>query len=204
MQDAAGGADKLAAMKDVRQALTMQFDAAMGGMKSSQVNYWLMPGTFRQENTLPFGKVVAYSDGKSGWLHTPQGFMPLGGPQLKQVQGEVFRSYIGLLLSDRDPDRTVSLSGENTLNISGKDGDAVEVKIDPATQLIASESYTQAQPAGPPSEVTVALSDYKDVDGIKLPFKITLSQGDSKMADATVSEYKLNSGLKPEDLAKQQ
>ena len=79
----------------------MQFAARQGGLKSSQVNYWLLPGTFRQENTLPFGKVVAYSDGKTGWLHSPQGNMPLGGPQLKQVQGEIFRNYIGLLQSDR-------------------------------------------------------------------------------------------------------
>ena len=37
-----------------------------------------------------------------------------------------------------------------------------------------------------------------------MPFKYTLSQGDRKIADAVVSEYKLNSGIKLEDLTKQQ
>ena len=32
---------------------------------------------------------------------------------------------------------------------------------------------------------------------------MTLSQGDKQVAEAVVSEYKLNSGIKAEDLAKQ-
>ena len=204
MQSAAGGLDKLAAVKDIRQTVSMQFAAAVGGMKSAQVNTWLLPGTFRQENALPFGKIIAYSDSKTGWIHSPQGNIPLNGAQLKQVQGEIFRAYINLLLSDRDADRTVSLSGENTLHISDKTGDAVDVKIDPASKLIATESYSQLQPSGPASPITIALSDYRDVDGVRMPFKHTLSQGDKVMAEAVVSEYKLNTGVKPEDLAKQQ
>ena len=203
VQAATGGADKLIAVKDVRQTLSMQFEASVGGMKSAQVNYYLFPGTFRQENTLPFGKIMAYSDGKTGWIHSPQGTVPLGGPQLKQVQGEIFRGYISLILSDRDEGRTVSLSGENALQISDRDGNLVEVRVDPATELIATESYSQLQPNGPPSPIIIAFSDYRDVDGIKMPFKYTLSQGQQKMADSVVSEYKLNSGLKAEDLSKQ-
>jgi zinc protease len=203
VQAAVGGADKLASIKDVRQTATMQFDAAVGGMKSSQVNVWLLPGVFRQENTLPFGKVAAYSDGKSGWLHTPQGNIPIGVPQLKQMQGEIFRNYVTLLQSDRDPDRTVALSGPDTLTISGPGGESVELKIDPATKLISSESYQQVQPVGQPTAVTIAFSDFRDVAGIKLPFKMTLSQGDKKVGESVVSEYQLNSGVKPEDLAKQ-
>lgn len=202
MKEAAGGASKVDAIQDVQQNLNMQFTAP-SGLKSSQVNFWLSSGIFRQENTLPFGKVVAYSDGKSGWLKTPQGPMPLAGPQLKQVQGEIFRNYIGVLQSDRHPDRTVSSSSPDTLMISDNEGDAVELKIDPATKLIASESYKQVQPAGMPSEVGVDFSDYREVGGIKLPFKMTLKQGDKQVAEAVVSEYKLNSGVKPEDLAKQ-
>ena len=80
----------------------------------------------------------------------------------------------------------------------------MDVKIDPATGLIASESYAQLQPSGPPSSITISLSDYRDVEGIKLPFKYTLSQGDKQVAQAVVSEYKLNTGVTPDDLAKQQ
>ena len=156
VQSAVGGTEKLAAVKDYRTAISVQFDASSGGLKSQQVNTWLMPSTFRQENTLPFGKIVAYGDGKTGWLHSPQGNMPLAGPQLKQIQGEIFRGYIGLLLSDRDAARTVSQSGENMLTISDKDGNSVELTIDPATKLISQEAYEQEQPGAPPSKVSRA------------------------------------------------
>ena len=204
VQSAVGGTEKLAAVKDYRTAISVQFDATSGGLKSQQVNTWLMPSAFRQENTLPFGKIVAYGDGKTGWLHSPQGNMPLAGPQLKQIQGEIFRGYIGLLLSDRDAARTVSQSGENMLTISDKDGNSVELTIDPATKLISQEAYEQEQPGAPPSKVSIALSNYKEVDGVKFPFNMTLSQGGHKVADAAVSEYKINTGVKPEDLAKPQ
>ena len=202
-QSAAGGLDKLTAIKDIRETRSMQFEATSGGLKSSQVNYFLLPSTFRQENVLPFGKVIAYSDGKNGFVHNPQMNMPLSGPLLKQIQSEILRQYVALLLSDHNDGRTVSLAGEGALQIADKDGNSVDVKLDPATGLIASESFSQLQPAGPPSAITIALSDYKEVDGVKMPFKLTLSQGDKKIGEAVVSEYKFNSGLKLEDLAKQ-
>jgi hypothetical protein len=40
------------------------------------------------------------------------------------------------------------------------------------------------------------------VGGVKLPFKMTLRQGEKKLGDMTVQEYKFNSGLKPEELSK--
>jgi len=203
VQAATGGLDKLTAIKDVRQTVTMQFDAKVGGMKSTQTNLFLLPNLFRQENALPFGKVVAYSDGKGGWLHAPQGAMALAGPQLKQVQGEIFRNYFNLLLSDREAGRTVSSTGENALRVTGQSGETVDLTIDPATRLIASEAYSQDQPNGPASEIKISLSDYRPVDNVKLPFKLTISQQDKVVAEAIVSEYQLNSGIKAEDLAKQ-
>ena len=39
-----------------------------------------------QEQELPFGKVIAYTDGKTGWLATPQGkdiaYIPTARPQV--------------------------------------------------------------------------------------------------------------------------
>ena len=40
------------------------------------------------------------------------------------------------------------------------------------------------------------------VEGIKLPFKITIIQDGRKAAELTVQEYKLNQGLKPVDIEK--
>jgi hypothetical protein len=107
-QQAAGGAEKLAAVKDSTQSVDMAMTAEAGGLKMKQRNRWLAPSHFRQEQELPFGKVVAYTDGKTGWLSTPQGFLPMPPQILKQAQGEVFRLPVHLLLADRDPSLTVN------------------------------------------------------------------------------------------------
>ena len=117
-QQAMGGAAKIAAIKDLTQSAAM--DATAGGMKAKQQNRWLAPSLLRQDQDLPFGTVVAFSDGKSGWLALPppQGLQSMPPPVLKQAQGEIFRQWVTLMLSDRDATRTVTAAGPNAVDIS--------------------------------------------------------------------------------------
>lgn len=200
-QQAVGGAEKLAAVKDVTYTGEYQADAATGGLKAKQTNLWLAPSSFRQQSQLPFGLVIAYYDGKIGGLVQGQNRMPLAGPQLKQIQGEAFRSYVPLLLSDRDPERTVNFVGENTVEITDKQGNQARLGFD-ENGLPQSVSYQMAPIQGQPLGIVNTFSDMKDVDGIKMPYKITITQDGKKAAQMTIQEYKLNQGLKPVDIEK--
>src|SRR4029077_20032744 len=122
VQQAVGGPDQLAAVQDVTETVNLSMSEMPAGMKVKQTNIWAAPDHFRQESQLPFGKVIVYSDGKSGWMSTPQGMRPMPGPQLKQVREELFRIYFSLLLSDRVPDRTVSSPEEGVVEISDTAG----------------------------------------------------------------------------------
>jgi len=64
VQQAVGGADKLAAVRDAVE--TADFEVESGAMKVLQTNRWVAPEHFRQEMVLPTGQIVAYTDGKSG------------------------------------------------------------------------------------------------------------------------------------------
>jgi len=44
--------------------------------------------------------------------------------------------------------------------------------------------------------------DWRAVDNIKLPFKMSVAQDGRKFGDLITMEIKLNSGLKPDELAK--
>jgi hypothetical protein len=120
---------------------------------------------------------------------------------LKQIQGEAFRSYVPLLLSDRDAERTVSLVGENTVEITDKQGNQARLGFD-ENGLPHSVSYQMSPIQGQPLGIVNTFSDMKDVDGIKMPYKITITQDGKKAAEMTVQEYKLNQGLKPADIEK--
>ncbi len=201
-QQAMGGADKIAAVKDYSQSADMTMDPSAGGMKIKQQNRWVAPSAFRQDQDLPIGKIIAYTDGKSGWLSLPQGVMPMPPPVLKQAQGEIFREWFSLVLSDRDRSRTVNAAGPNAVEISTAEGERVRVEFDERTGLPIRQIYKETAMGGPPSEVKETYSDWREVDGIKLPFKVLIEQNGKKSGEAAVSEIKLNTGIKAEELSK--
>ncbi len=200
VQQAVGGADRLAAIKDSTEVSQFTLSSAAGGMKVSETDSWLGPDHFRQESQLPQGRITAFYDSGLAWISTPQGDGPLGGAQLKQVQSDLFRIYWRLLLSDRDPSRTVNAVDADTLEISGKSGEVVRVVVNPATGLPSEVLYENAPIAGPAVPVQETWSDYRDVAGVKVPFAITIAQGGRKFADVVVNDVKVNQGLKLEEL----
>jgi zinc protease len=199
VQQALGGGEKFAGVKDVRQVADVQIDPSMGGMKLKQTNHWLAPGLFRQEVEAPFGKLSSFTNGTSGWVKGPQGDGALVGPMLKQAQGEIFRSYFGLMSSDRNPNRTVNYAGPGELDISDKTGAAVRLTVDESTGLPLKSSYNGAQ-----GKIEETWSDLRVVDGMKVPFKITVWQAGKKFADVTVQDLKVNTGATEAQLSKRQ
>jgi len=175
---------------------------SIGGAKIVQMDRWVSPTSFRQDATMPAGRVSAYTDGKIGWIATPQGWGALAGVQSKQVLGDLFRVYFRLLLSDRLEGRSVNAIDENTVQISDATGQVASVDFDPQTGLIRRVSYDTAQAAGQPIYSEDIFDDFRDIGGVKIPFKITINQGGRKFSDVVVTEYKINTGLKPIDIAK--
>jgi zinc protease len=197
VQQALGGADKLAAVKDLVYHGEAGIETPGATMKVKQTNSYLAPSSLRQDLELPFAKQSVYSDGTTGWLSTPQGMMGMTPAVLKQIRGEVFRQIPPLAMSDRDADRMVSYAGEGAIEISVKDGESVRLEVDPKTNLPLKIIYDSGQ--GP---VEQTYSDWRDVNGIRLPFGWTIMQGGKKFASVTVTDYKVNSGLTKEEISK--
>jgi zinc protease len=199
-QDAAGGAAKLAAVKDYAE--TAQLDAVNPNIHVNQILKWVAPNYWREENSYPGAKVALYTDGKSGWIASGQNSQVLGGPQAKQANGNLFRSYVGLLLSDRGEARTVNAIDADAVEISDNNGNVARLIFDPATHLPKTLSYDAISVTGAPPLVQESYSDFRDVSGLKIPFKITITQNGQRYADVTVSEFKIGTGLTVAQLQK--
>ena len=190
-------------MKDYTEVAEFQcWDPAAGGMQVKRDRPLDRSHLLPAGERLPAGKIAAYSDGQSGWIATPQGVRASGGAQLKQVQGDLFRLYFRLLLSDRIAGRTVNAIDDNTVEISDPDGQFARAAFDPETGLLKSVRYETVTVTGPPVPVEDNFSDFREVGGIKVPYKVTIVQGGHKFADVTVTDYQVNTGLKVEDLEK--
>jgi predicted Zn-dependent peptidase len=201
-QQAVGGADKLAGVRDYVETLELRVAPPAGSLQVKQTISWIEPNQLRQESAMTIGKIELYTDGKSGWMITPRGSGPLGGPALTQASGDLFRVYFSLLLSDRIPGRTVNAVGDNTVEIADGAGHATQLTFDPATGLVATLRYQAVNLAGPPMTVEQTFTDYRETGGIKVPYKTEISQGGAAFGEITVTDWKVNAGLKPEDLQK--
>jgi hypothetical protein len=204
-QAAAGGAEKLAAVKDYTMLAEYSIDpgvASVGGSKIVQTDRWVAPTVFRQDSTFPAGRVSGYTDGKVGWISTPQGFGALTGAQRSQVFGDLFRVYYRLLLSDRIEGRTVNAIDASSVQISDTTGQVTSVEFDPRTHLPKRVAYDTPQAAGAPIYAEDLYEDFRDLGGIQVPFRITINQGGRKFAEAVVKDYKINTGLKPLEIAR--
>jgi zinc protease len=200
MQAALGGAGKLASVKDISARSDVSISTGGGAMKAQQRNAFILPSIMRQDLQLPFGKQSVYFDGKSGWMAGPQGVQNLPGPVIKQVQGEVFREFVSLALSDRDPNRIINAVANDTIEISDKEGNSATLQLE-ASGLPVKLTYQGAGPQGP-VQIEQSFTNWREIDGIKVPFGATITQGGKKFADATIQEYKINSGLTSDELSK--
>jgi hypothetical protein len=201
-QRAMGGAEKLAAAKDAMHKMEIALEPAAGGFKLKQTSLFVAPDHIRQEQEYPSGKDIFYSDGKAGWMSTPQGVQPMPADVLRAAKGVIFRQTATLLLSDRDASRLVKAIGDNVVEISTTDGLSVRLEFDPATGLLARQLYTETSANSSPRERVEELSDWRDVGGVKMYFKGVLRENGAKMLELIVSEWKINSGLTSEQLSR--
>jgi hypothetical protein len=200
-QEAMGGADRLETVRDTTHVMNITLEPAAGGYELTQISRYIAPNQFRQEQDTPFGRIVVYSNGESGWIATPQGTVPLSTDVLATVRGVLFRQPTALMLSDRDSSRSVQASGEFTVSVSSPDGQRVDIEFSPDTGLPLQWSYISVAADGRGVERTETFADWRDVDGLRFPFKAVQFENGSKMLEIAVSEYRVNTGLTPVELS---
>ena len=138
-----------------------------------------------------------YCDGKLGWFSAPRGAGPLRGALLQEMRNEVFHIYFSLLLAGDEAN--VAAVDDRTVEISAGD-QTVRLVIDPATALPHQLLYDSPQPNGPAQPMEEEYSNFREVDGIQVPFHVTYHQGGKYLAESAVSQLQINTGLQLEDL----
>jgi hypothetical protein len=111
----------------------------------------------------------------------------------------MLRNLFHALLGDRRPDLAINAVSDTRFEISDQAGNSVRFELD-SSGLPLKRIFSSVGPAGP-VEMEETLSDWRDVDGVRLPHKSVLTQGGKPAAESTIQEWKLNGGLKPEELS---
>ena len=194
------GSIKLEAIQDFTQ--TSAINAVNSDQSIREVQQWLAPAVYRTDQSRGDRAVITYLNGRGGWTASGGSTDALGGVRLQQINGDAFRLIFRLLTSDHAEDRTVTAISTDMVEIVGRAGDKAQVAFDEDTSMPLRVRYISPQPATPSDSAEETWSDFRDAGGIKLPYKIVMTGNGRKLADVTVSEYKINAGLKLEDLQK--
>src|SRR5262249_32037603 len=128
----------------------------------------------------------------------------LAGGELRFAQKYLRDFVLNTMLADRDPRYRITSPALNVVRIS--DGDVthqLDITLDPVSSLpvkIPTASISLADPAHLIPTETVN-TEWETVEGIRFVRRWSVFRSGARVAEATVEQTKLNSGLKPADLA---
>ena len=138
-----------------------------------------------------------YVDQTSGWLHTPKGTQDMPAQLQKQIRDQASRSLTNLLVGLPKQESAPVATGDGKVQVKTEGGNLVTFKINASTGEIENISYAEEE-----GSVMETFSDWRDVSGVKLPFKTQMVKDGKPLQSAVASEVKINTGLKPEELSK--
>ncbi|HLT46368.1 MAG TPA: pitrilysin family protein [Rubricoccaceae bacterium] len=170
--DALGGADAFAAIEAVRyeaeteaelngQPVTLQSEATV-----------VLPDRVHAMQQTPMGELTVVLVGDEGVIHTPMGSQPAPAPLVAQVQGQLFQDLPYLLARAGELTATALEPDEGVERVAlaapGLDS-PLTLALDPGTGRPVRLNMVLAGMQGP-QEVVVTYDDYREVDGLLLPF----------------------------------
>jgi hypothetical protein len=206
MQNALGGVEKIASVRDFDQSVHADVWDNQGkphGTVHKRVR-WIRPNYLRIDQVGPDDTYVLYFNGTSGWEILPDKTVAdLAGGELTFAQGYLHGLNLNAWLADHDPNNVITSSGPNVVVISGKDDPShtTEITLNPVTFLpLKQVGISHADPNHPvPSETR--FEEWQDIDGVRFPQRVSNFHSGKKLAEITVEQTKLNSGVNPNDLA---
>lgn len=205
-QRAAGGVERLRALKDYAVDFSAKIRTPMGEMALESREIFVFPGIIRTESRHAFGKMESFFDGAGGWRLTPQGVQDMPERLMRVSRGQAIRNTLNLLRGEgrfevRYAKReAVGAAPADVITLT-KDGESMTLFVDAATGLILRKAYRGASTGGM-AEVEESYSDYREVAGVLVPFLLATTQNGAPFVEATVKEVRLDTGANPAELAR--
>ncbi len=192
--EAIGGKDKVASIKTEKMLLEMKVKGPQGEMSMEIENLAMAPNKTKSTVSVMGMKMVSMFDGEKGYK--PKGMAgsdPMDAEAVAEAKKETqpFKEF-GYLKNGAKLDGIENVAGKDMYVVVLEDKS--KVYYDVATGL--KMKMTKSEKArGKIVNVTVDFSDYRDVDGVKVPFAVNTKQSMGKMSQempATVKSVVFN------------
>ena len=216
LQNALGGAKRIAAVRDLEETIRAQaWDGrgALLGDVRKRTRWMRTPNAVRLDQRGPRGTYVLYLDGASGsgWeilpdLRSPDPFkttgaaIELAGGELQFAQGYLSGFELNLWLADQIAGYRVTSSGPDVLRIEHGDG-ATDLTLDPITSLPAKSAGVSLADPDHPVPAEMRYGGWSERAGVRFPTHRVNYLSGVKRGEVTTEDIRVNVGLLPQDLA---
>ena len=205
MQEALGGADRIAAIRDFEQEVRAESWNGNTGQSMGEVRKrtrWIRPNHLRVDQVGPGSTYVLYCDGTAGWEILPgtQQAVELAGGELEFAREYVRGFRLNTWLADRDSRYRITSPSPHVVRVS--DGDIthqIDITLDAASLPNRMRFTTLSNPAHPVVGEEVA-TDWEAVQGLRFPRRWTVFRSGIRVAEAKESRSFVNRGLDLADL----
>jgi hypothetical protein len=133
---------------------------------------------------------------------TPQGERPLPPSMRERMEKEFRHSPLFLLRYRKEPTFNPTAVGTGKAGAVPVElvaveygGETVTLGIDPASGRVLTVAYRGEGPSGAPGDIVQTLSDFRDVNGVMLPFKSVSTFNGEPGSSSTSEAIVLNSPI---------
>jgi zinc protease len=202
---AKGGLEKLKGVRTVVAEANTTFRMQQGPLESTTKTYVAYPDKFRVDASVADAKVVQVYNSGDAWMTDPNGLREAPAPMKAEFAASVRRDMIPLLIGVAEgklaakllPDEGREGRALRVLEISGEGLSPVRLYVD-ASGLVTRQSFSREDPEGGARMMTEEVfSDYRDVDGIKVPFTAEVLHDGRPVLTRTLTDVKFNAPVDP-------
>jgi hypothetical protein len=198
--EARGGKARFSQIKDVTFSANLKMASQGADLNLDVVTYLKPPHKLRQEiNVTKSVRFTIAFDGKSGWMTDPNTgtVQDMPDPVLEQLKNSAIGTQI--LFDPQRLYRAAAFEGREfidgreylVIRHAGMLGfDSVLGYIDPETYL--PYKFTMSKVDG---KAEVIVSDYRETDGVKLPFIMNMKIADKAKIEMMITEWVINPNL---------
>jgi hypothetical protein len=202
--DAKGGLARLKSVKTVTAEATTTFRMDQGPLESATKTYIAYPDKFRVDANVAGAEVIQVYNSGDAWQRDPNGVREAPPAMREEFTASVRRDMFPLLIAAAEGTLAAKLLPEEgrdgrvlkVVEISGEGVSPVRLYIDPSNQIVR-QTFATAGPDGRAVQAEELFSDYRDVEGIQVPFKAEVLRNGRTILDRTLTAVKFNVELDP-------
>ena len=163
------------------------------------------PDTLRQETIRPNFTLVSVITPAESFVQVNNTARPMSEDNRTAVYQELYRDPVFLLRARSKPDFKAWLVTDGTLDVE-LSGFTTTLGIDPATGRVISQTFRGRGPGGVLGQIVINYSDYRTVEGLSLPYKMTATFDGQPLParSGTIESVTMNGQIDPASFKKPQ